>query len=137
MPVTDEMRQLDTLRIALAIALAGGIHAGVATHHGTAVSYDGSKEITVTGKVTEFWWHNPHSALFLDGTNEKGERVNWSIEMASPGVLTRAGWTRRTFAPGDTVSVIVNPSRAGTPSGVCDNPCKATVNGKEVAWRAP
>ena len=57
--------------------------------------------------------------------------------MSSPGVLTRAGWTRRTFAAGDTVAIVVNPSRAGTPVGVCDSPCKVTINGKEVSRREP
>lgn len=133
------MTRLDTrVRLAaLAILLAAMMTAHVSGHHGTAVSYDSSKEVTITGKVTEFWWHNPHSALFLDVTNDKGELVNWAVELGSPGVLLRAGWTRRTFAAGDTVSIVVNPSRAGTPTGVCDNPCKVTVNGKDVSRREP
>jgi hypothetical protein len=118
--------------VGLGVLLAGTLSIGAAAHHGTAVSYDSSKEVTVTGKVTEFWWHNPHSALFVDATNDKGETVRWAVELASPGVLTRSGWTRRTFVVGDTVSITVNPSRAGTPTGVCDNPCKAIVNGKDV-----
>ena len=104
-------------------------------HHGTAASYDNDKQATISGKVTEFLWRNPHSALFIDAVDEKGEHVNWSVEMSSPGVLTRAGWTRRIFVPGDTVSITVHPSRAGTPVGVCLNPCKVTVNGKELAAR--
>ena len=119
----------------LALLLVGMTGAAVSGHHGTSVSYDGAKEVTVTGKVTEFWWRNPHSALFLDVTTDNGEHVNWAIELGSPGALTRSGWTRRTFAPGDTVTIIVNPSRAGTPVGVCDGPCKATVNGQDVSRR--
>ena len=125
------------LLVGAAILLAGMMTAPVSGHHGTAASYDGSKQVTITGKVTEFWWHNPHSALFVDVTNEKGERVSWSIEMSSPGVLLRAGWTRRTFVAADAVSVVVNPSRAGTPVGVCLNPCAVTVNGKALSVREP
>lgn len=117
----------------LAVLLAAFMAGEASGHHGTSVSYDDSKEVTVTGTVTEFWWRNPHSALFLDVTNEKGERVAWAIELGSPGALTRSGWTRRTFATGDMVTIVVNPSRAGTPVGVCDGGCKATVNGKDVS----
>jgi hypothetical protein len=122
---------------AVAILLSGMMTAPVSGHHGTAVSYDASKEVTITGKVTEFWYRNPHSALFLDVTDDKGERVSWAIELGSPGTLTRSGWTRRTFTAGDTVTIVINPSRAGTPVGVCDGPCKATVNGKDVSRREP
>ena len=119
----------------LAFLIAGMLTANVAGHHGTAASYDGSKQVTLTGKVTEFWWHNPHSALFVDVTDEKGARVNWSVEMSSPGVMVRAGWTRRTFAAGDAVTIVVHPSRAGTPVGVCLNPCTVNVNGKPLSAR--
>jgi len=70
-------------------------------------------------------------------TDEKGAVVNWSVEMSSPGVLTRAGWNRRMFVAGDAVSIVVNPSRAGTPVGVCLNPCTVTANGKALSAREP
>ena len=106
-------------------------------HHGTAVSYDSTKEVTISGKVTEFWWRNPHSALFIDVTDDKGALVNWSVEMSSPGVLLRAGWTRKTFVAGDAISIVVHPSRAGTPVGVCLNPCTVSVNGTALSVREP
>ena len=121
----------------LVILLTGVMTGPVSGHHGTAASYDGSKQVTIAGKVTEFWWRNPHSALFIDVTDEKGEQVNWSVEMNSPGVLTRSGWTRRTFVAGDAISIIVHPSRAGTPVGVCLNPCTVSVNGKALSAREP
>ena len=121
----------------LAGVLAGMMTAHVSGHHGTAVSYDHSKQVTIAGTVTEFWWRNPHSALFIDITDEKGERVNWSVEMNSPGVLQRGGWNRRTFVAGDAVSIVVHPSRAGTPVGVCLNPCEVSVNGKPLSVREP
>jgi len=46
-------------RLLLVVALAGV--AGVASaHHGSAISYDLSKQVTVTGVVTEWVWKNPH-----------------------------------------------------------------------------
>src|SRR3954470_5456737 len=104
----------------LGMLLAGMMAAHVSAHHGTAVNYDANKEVKITGKVTEFWWRNPHSALFLDVTDDKGAVVKWSVELGSPATLLRSGWTRRTFTPGDEVTMVLNPSRVGAPVGVCD-----------------
>ena len=133
------MRQFTTRvqSAGLAVLIAAMMAVHVYGHHGTAASYDASKQVTVTGKVTEFLWRNPHSALFIDGVDDKGAQAKWSIEMNSPGVLTRAGWSRRTFVVGDTVTITVHPSRAGTPVGVCLNPCAVSVNGKELSAREP
>jgi hypothetical protein len=112
-----------------ALLVAGIMTARVSAHHGTSVSYDDSKNVTLTGKVTEFWWRNPHSALFVDVADDKGEMTNWSVEMGSPATLMRSGWSRGVFKAGDQVSIVVHPSRSGTTAGVCANPCTATVNG--------
>ena len=135
----EPMRPFNTRArlVGVATLLAGMMTAHVSGHHGTAASYDGTKQVTIAGKVTEFWWRNPHSALFIDVTDDKGEHVNWSIEMSSPGVMLRAGWTRRTFVAGDTVSIVAHPSRAGTLVGVCLNPCTVTLNGKSLSVREP
>jgi len=102
----------------------------VSAHHGTAVSYDQNKWITVTGTVTQFRWRNPHSALFLD-IEENGEIINYAIELPSPVLMSRTiGWTRATFRPGDTVEFRVHPSRTGAPVGECLFDCEVLVNGK-------
>jgi hypothetical protein len=87
-------------------------------HHGTGSSYDSSKTVSITGVVDEFIWANPHSQLFVNVTDEQGNVVRWGVEMNSPGVLARAGWTRRKLKAGDKVTVTVHPSLAGTPVGV-------------------
>ena len=103
----------------------------VSAHHGTAVSYEQEQWITVTGTVTEFRWRNPHSALFLDITQEDGSVVNYAIELPSPVLMSRSiGWTRVTFRPGDTVQFRVHPSRTGAPVGECLNNCQVLVNGE-------
>lgn len=105
-------------------------------HHGTAVSYDQDRFITVSGVVTEFRWRNPHSALFLDITDEDGETVNYAIELASPVLMSRSsGWTRETFKPGDQVEFRVHPSRTGAPVGECLFNCQVSVNGVALTSR--
>jgi Family of unknown function (DUF6152) len=87
-------------------------------HHGTGSSYDSSKTVSISGVVDEFIWANPHSQLYVNVTDAQGNVVRWGVEMNSPGVLARAGWTRRKLKAGDKVTVTVHPSLAGTPVGV-------------------
>jgi hypothetical protein len=105
-------------------------------HHGTGISYDQDKWVAVTGTVIEFAWKNPHSQLYLAVTDEKGNTVRWGLEMSSPGVMIRQGWTNRQFKPGDQVTVSVHPSRTGAPVGECI-PCAGTLNGKELPKPLP
>ena len=100
-------------------------------HHGTATSYDQTRWVTLKGKVTEFLWRNPHSALFLDVTDDRGQTLNYSIEMFSPGLMVGQGFTRKSMKKGDDVIIDVHPSLAGKASGECLG-CKVIINGKEV-----
>jgi hypothetical protein len=109
-----------------------------AAHHGTAVSYEQDTWSTVKGVVTEFRWRNPHSALFLDLTNEAGEIVSYAIELPSPVLMSRSnGWTRATFKVGDTVEFRVHPSRTGAAVGECLFDCLVYVNGEMLSSRLP
>ena len=100
-------------------------------HHGTQ-TYDSSKSVTLSGTVTEFAFKNPHAALYFDVKDEKGSVVNWAVEMNSPGVLARAGWTKKTFKAGDQITITVRPARAGTPVGLINRAQPVLVNGKQV-----
>ena len=99
-------------------------------HHGTNISYDHTKPVTVTGTVTEFVWQNPHTQVYFDVKDAKGNIVHWTAEMNSPGVLSRQeGWTKRTLKAGDEITVTLYPSKAGTPVGVVN---KIVMNGKAI-----
>jgi len=99
-------------------------------HHGTNISYDHAKPITLTGTVTEFVWQNPHTQVYFDVKDAKGNVVHWAGEMNSPGVQQRnEGWTRKTIKAGDEVTVTMFPSKAGTPVGVVN---KIVLNGKVI-----
>ncbi|MEY4640199.1 MAG: hypothetical protein RLZZ227_193 [Pseudomonadota bacterium] len=129
--------KLHPLRAALCGALLS-VALPAAAHHGTAVSYEQGNWITVKGTVTEFRWRNPHSALFLDITDEKGAEINYAIELPSPVLMSRSnGWTRATFKTGDTVEFRVHPSRTGAPVGECLTDCLVYVNGELLPSRLP
>jgi hypothetical protein len=101
-------------------------------HHGTGISYDNSKRVTVSGVVTRFAFTNPHSQVYFDVKDEQGNVVAWAAELNAPGVLQKGGWTRRTIKPGDQITVTLNPSLAGTPVGNAVRALPLIVNGKEI-----
>jgi uncharacterized protein DUF6152 len=74
-------------------------------HHPFAAEYDWKKPTTISGTVTKFDWGNPHAILVVKGTDEAGTAADWTIELGSPGNLTRLGWSTRQLKVGDTVSV--------------------------------
>ena len=107
-------------------AITAAIMAGVLiasspvfAHHGTGISYDLTKMVTVKGTITNFAFHNPHSQLYWDAKDENGNIVHWSAEMNAPGNLERAGYSRKQLfdllKPGTEVTVSGFQSRSGAP----------------------
>ena len=73
------------------------------SHHSHAM-FDHTKDVMVTGTVTQWVLRNPHAFLYIDIKNEKSEVVNYSIEMSNiPNMITR-GINQSTFHVGDKVS---------------------------------
>jgi hypothetical protein len=105
----------------------------ILAHHGTNISYDEKKSITLKGTVTEFRWANPHAQIYFDAKDEKGNVAHWAGELNSPGVLSKAGWTRRIFKAGDDITITLHPSKvAGVTVGVVDRSHPILLNGKEI-----
>jgi hypothetical protein len=90
----------------------------LSAHHGTRASYDVDTRVTLKGTVTEWRMVNPHTQLYFDVKGENGAVVHWTGEMSSVFQLSKAGWNRNSIKPGDEVTVILSPSRAGVPAGV-------------------
>lgn len=103
--------------LAPTLAVAGlAVSAGAAAHHSSSM-YDRAQAITIEAEVVEFRWVNPHSYLTVVDT-AGSERKTWSIEMSSPGVLTRSGWNKRTFNAGDKITLKFGPLRSGDAGGI-------------------
>jgi len=108
------------MRIALAAAAALLVPLGagtVAAHHSMSM-FDNTREVSVTGTVTQFQWANPHAYIQMVATNSSGDEVEWSMEMGSPMYLYARGWRPRTLRPGTEVTVRIYPLRNGRPGGV-------------------
>jgi len=84
------------------------------SHHGNS-AYDETARVPIKGTVTEFIWTNPHSQIYLDVKGKDGKIVHWAIETNSPGILSRAGWTRRSLKAGDEVTIILCPAKNSAP----------------------
>ena len=105
------MRTLTRSLAPLALLVCAGV---LFAHHGNS-AYDETVRVPIKGTVTEFIWTNPHSQIYLDVKDSSGKIIKWGIETNSPGILTRAGWTRRSLKAGDEVTVILCPARNGQP----------------------
>ena len=91
-----------TLLLGAAGLLAAGVV--VSAHHSFAAEYDSTKPVTLKGVVSKIEWTNPHARFYIDVKDETGTHT-WNLELASPNVLSRNGWTRRTLNIGDEIKV--------------------------------
>lgn len=104
-------------RTALAAAvIALAIAAPAWSHHSHAM-FDHAKEVTVTGKVTEFVFRNPHVFLYVDVKSDNGEVLNYWLEMSNIPNMIKRGIVQTTFKPGDVVTIRLNPLKDGRLGG--------------------
>jgi hypothetical protein len=101
----------------LGFMLAALMFASPAYVHHSGAMFDISKEVKITGTVSEFNWSNPHATFKVDVVGADGISQSWAVEMNSPNNLVRDGWKRTTLKSGDKVTVTLRPLRDGTPGG--------------------
>jgi hypothetical protein len=115
-------RKLTGLGVMAASAL---LFSGIgAAHHG-AGAYDTSQTTTVSGKISNFRFVNPHVLIYANVEAADGTVVEWSGELTSPNRLARGrptqtsegvAWSKTILQPGDEVTLMGNPARNGAPS---------------------
>ena len=91
----------------------------VRAHHASTAFYDATKKVEAQGPVTKFLFKNPHAFLYFNATDDKGETVEWQIELGAPLNLSRTGWTPDTLKPGMVIKVAGQPSKAEGSHGMC------------------
>ncbi len=87
-------------------------------HHSGAAVFDNTKKIDLTGVVTKMEWVNPHAHFYLDVKDSTGKVTNWNLELASPSILVRNGWSRHSVKEGDTVTVTGSRARDNSNFGI-------------------
>jgi Family of unknown function (DUF6152) len=108
-----------TQLLAKAALLGFGVAAAwpAAAHHSVAM-YDRANLIVLEGTITSMQWRNPHVTFVFVNVPSTGQpERTWTVEVSSPGVMTRSGWTKRSLSPGDRVQVQLAPLRDGNPGG--------------------
>jgi hypothetical protein len=87
-------------------------------HHGSRVSYDLTKTVTLKGIVKEFVYVNPHVYITFEVKDDQGRITEWAAETDPPIMMAnRFAWSRKYLKPGDEVTITVWPSKAGAPRG--------------------
>jgi hypothetical protein len=100
----------------LAAAMALGIVSPALSHHSHAM-FDHTKQVSVSGTVTEFVFRNPHVFLYVDVKGDNGETMNYWVELSNLTNMIRRGIGQTTFKPGDKVTVNLHPLKDGRPGG--------------------
>ena len=84
-------------------------------HHGFG-TFDLTKSVTYTGKLTRLEFINPHSWLYFETTEANGKVLKHRCEMRSAHTLRRSGWKEELFPIGQTVTIEAAPDRADAQS---------------------
>src|SRR4029078_1007862 len=102
-----------SLTTRIGVALATALAALPASAHHSFAMFDNTRSVTLHGKVTAYQWTNPHSYLEVDAEDGKGGTKHYTMEMTSPNMLHRGGWSSRTVKAGDVVTAVMSPLRDG------------------------
>lgn len=77
----------------------------IAAHHSFTAQFDIKKPVTVKGTVTKMDWINPHSWIHLEAKDADGKTVTWMVELGTPNVLIRRGFTKKALEAGTEIVV--------------------------------
>jgi hypothetical protein len=102
--------------------------APILAHHGSSV-YD-TKVTTYKGTVTDFQFMNPHSEVWFDVVGADGKTEKWTGECPSLTTMSRLGWTKTIFKPGDQITFTGNVAKSA--SKIMRLRKVAFPNGKEM-----
>jgi hypothetical protein len=127
------------MRVGLGLAAAGlGVLQGAVpmwAHHSFAAEYDAKQPVTLKGTVAKVEWTNPHARFYVNVKDESGKVTLWNLELASPNVLIRQGWTRHSLSEGDVITV--EGSKAKDGANMANARSVVLANGKKVFAGAP
>lgn len=103
-------------RALLAVVMGATLTLTTAAHHGSA-EYDTSKEVTITGTVKEWKWTQPHTWVVLN-VSRAGGVEEWNGEGPPLTWAAERGWSATTLKAGETVRLVMYPSRAQQRGGL-------------------
>lgn len=97
------------------LAASLSVSAAAWAHH-SAAQFDFAQTVRIEGVVKEMRVANPHIALFLEVTDDKGTRVI-EYEGHSRNNVYRRGWRPEMVHAGDKIGIDIAPMRTGEDGG--------------------
>jgi Family of unknown function (DUF6152) len=85
----------------------------IQAHHSHG-NYDTTKWTTMDGTVKELHLLVPHSWIYLDVKDDKGQPTTWALEATGPAGLLKVGVKREDVKPGDLLKVRCHLLRDGS-----------------------
>ena len=83
-------------------------------HHSASALFDMSRMISIEGVVTEVWFENPHSRIYIEHQADNNTKEQWEIETMSPNWFIRRGWDEDTIKIGNKIRAEGHPVRDGS-----------------------
>jgi hypothetical protein len=74
-------------------------------HHPFSAEFDAQAPLTLSGIVTKVNWANPHVSVRVNAKDQSGQTRNWNLELASPAMLARKGWTKESLKIGEVITI--------------------------------
>jgi Family of unknown function (DUF6152) len=90
------MKAIAVLLLLLAVPLAA--------HHSHG-NYNMTAYTVLKGVVKEVHWINPHTWIYIEVKDDKGEPTLWALEGASVIQVERRGWKKDMLKVGSTIGV--------------------------------
>jgi hypothetical protein len=96
-------------------------------HHSTEGIYKEETEVSLTGKVKQWRFINPHPFLVIEVVGEDGVAHDYDVSYGGSAVahLTRRGYTSSTFQVGETITLRGFVSKEGYGVLIRGNPVRA------------
>src|SRR6185295_2124822 len=76
----------------------------MSAQHTVATKFDLTKPLTLKGTVTQVDWANPYTHIVFKVPGA-AKPVVWAVELESPILLKKSGWSATTVQPGDVITV--------------------------------
>lgn len=102
--------KIRALIVSFALLLVAFVAPPAQAHH-SAVSWDLTRRISVTGTVQSFEWRNPHGHLEVKVVADGKETV-WNVETSALNLLVRRGWKVDAVKVGDKVTITGHPHKS-------------------------
>ena len=120
------------MRLLIAATSLATLFGSAQAQNGFSGTYDSTRQIHITGPVTQIQWTNPHAFLFVNDKDEQGTVTNWAVEIGNPLDLEKAGWKSSTVQIGNVVSITGNPARSDAPRAFATAVVRAGENFKPL-----